>query len=103
MLRKARFSHPPGLFQFRENLFRGRDRQPLARLAIPYYGRKMPVTAVLRKKGGRPSTGEMPVSAIRLSAEMRQKVDRWADRQDDKPSRSEAIRRLVEIGLKARK
>jgi metal-responsive CopG/Arc/MetJ family transcriptional regulator len=63
----------------------------------------MPVTAALRKKGARPSTGEMPVSAIRLSAEMRQKVERWADRQNDKPSRSEAIRRLVEIGLKAKK
>jgi hypothetical protein len=30
-------------------------------------------------------------------------VDAWAVRQDDAPTRSEAIRRLVEIGLKAKK
>jgi metal-responsive CopG/Arc/MetJ family transcriptional regulator len=30
---------------------------------------------------------------------MRETVDAWAARQADKPSRSEAIRRLVEIGL----
>jgi hypothetical protein len=43
------------------------------------------------------------VTAIRLSAEMRTAVDRWAAQQDDKPGRSEAIRRLVEIGLRAKK
>jgi hypothetical protein len=42
------------------------------------------------------------VTAIRLSPEMREKLDKWSARQDDKPSRSEAIRRLVEIGLKAK-
>jgi hypothetical protein len=30
------------------------------------------------------------------------RLDAWAARQDDKPGRSEAIRRLVEIGLKAK-
>jgi hypothetical protein len=30
-------------------------------------------------------------------------LDAWAARQDDVPSRSEAIRRLVDIGLKAKK
>jgi hypothetical protein len=30
-------------------------------------------------------------------------VDEWASSQSDEPSRSEAIRRLVEIGLKAKK
>jgi hypothetical protein len=30
-------------------------------------------------------------------------LDAWAARQDDAPTRSEAIRRLVEIGLKAKK
>ena len=58
---------------------------------------------VVPKKGrGRPATGRDPVTAIRLSSELRQSVDRWAEKQDDKPSRSEAIRRLVEIGLKAK-
>jgi hypothetical protein len=53
-------------------------------------------------KGGRPATGRDPVTAIRLSKEFRTAVDKWAANQDDKPVRSEAIRRLVEIGLKAR-
>jgi hypothetical protein len=30
-------------------------------------------------------------------------VDAWAVKQSDQPGRSEAIRRLVEIGLKAKK
>jgi metal-responsive CopG/Arc/MetJ family transcriptional regulator len=29
-------------------------------------------------------------------------VDAWSVRQEDKPSRSEAIRRLVELGLKVK-
>ena len=32
---------------------------------------------------------------------MRNAVDAWAATQDDEPGRSKAIRRLVEIGLKA--
>jgi hypothetical protein len=44
-------------------------------------------------------TGQDPVTAIRLSQELRAAVDVWAAKQDDKPGRSEAIRRLVEIGL----
>jgi hypothetical protein len=61
-------------------------------------------SAVLPKpnKGGRPATGRDPVTAIRLSAEFRVAVDKWAAKQDDKPARSEAIRRLVGLGLKAK-
>jgi hypothetical protein len=51
-------------------------------------------------KGGRPATGRDPVRAIRLSDEFLDNVDYWATQQEDQPSRSEAIRRLVEIGLK---
>ena len=47
-----------------------------------------------RKKGG-----VHPVTAVRLSPGLGSAVDRWAGKQDDKPSRSEAIRRLVELGL----
>src|SRR5450759_1080247 len=39
---------------------------------------------------------------MRLSDEFIATVDAWAARQDDSPNRSEAIRRLVEIGLKVR-
>ena len=50
----------------------------------------------------RPATGQNPVTAIRISEKMWESVDAWAGRQDDTPSRSEAIRRLVEIGLRAK-
>ena len=53
----------------------------------------------VRKQRGRPATGQDPVTAIRLSSEMRENVDAWSARQSDEPGRSEAIRRLVELGL----
>jgi hypothetical protein len=54
---------------------------------------------VVRKRPGRPATGQDPVTAIRLSEEMRAEIDAWAEQQNDEPGRSEAIRRLIEIGL----
>jgi hypothetical protein len=54
------------------------------------------------KRRGRPATGKDPSRTIRLSDEFLAKVDAWANQQDDDPGRSEAIRRLVELGLKAR-
>jgi hypothetical protein len=53
-------------------------------------------------KGGRPATGRDPVTAIRLSKEFRTAVDTWVAKQADKPGRSEAIRRLVELGLRVK-
>jgi hypothetical protein len=59
---------------------------------------------VVPKKGrGRPATGRDPVTAIRLSEELRANVDAWAAMQEDEIGRSEAIRRLVELRLKAKK
>jgi hypothetical protein len=58
---------------------------------------------VVRKRPGRPATGQDPVTAIRLSKEMRAAVNAWAAAQDDEPGRSEAIRRLVELGLRVKK
>ena len=52
---------------------------------------------VNQKRRGRPATGRDPVSAVRLPAELTSAVDKWAE--DHEASRSEAIRRLVEIGL----
>jgi hypothetical protein len=57
---------------------------------------------VVRKKRGRPATGQDPVSAIRLSLPLRTAIENWANQQSDKPSRSEAIRRLVEFALAAK-
>lgn len=54
-----------------------------------------------KKRAGRPATGRDPVTAIRLPSTLREKVDEWARKQKDHPSRSEAIRRLVESGLRS--
>jgi len=56
-----------------------------------------------RPGSGRPATGTDPARTIRLSDEFIARVDAWAADQPDLPVRSEAIRRLVEIGLKAKK
>jgi len=56
------------------------------------------------EKRGRPITraGDYDkVTAIRLSPDFRAKIDAWAARQDDKPPRSEAIRRLLDRALAA--
>ena len=58
---------------------------------------------VVQNRRGRPATGKDPVSAIRLSMGLRAEIDAWAEAQPDRPSRSEAIRRLVEEALKAKR
>jgi hypothetical protein len=35
--------------------------------------------------------------------ELMERIDTWSVDQEDQPSRAEAIRRLVEIGLRAKK
>jgi Ribbon-helix-helix protein, copG family len=54
-----------------------------------------------RPGAGRPATGTDPARTIRLSDEFIETVDAWAAANDT--TRSEAIRRLVELGLKAKK
>jgi hypothetical protein len=54
------------------------------------------------KKRGRPATGKDPLMAFRASPVMRASVVKWAENQSDQPTLSEAIRRLVELGLKAK-
>jgi hypothetical protein len=56
-----------------------------------------------RPGAGRPATGSDPSRTFRLSDEFMATLDAWSARQDDAPTRSEAIRRLVELGLKVRK
>jgi hypothetical protein len=58
---------------------------------------------VVPKKRGRPATGRDPVTAIRLSPEMREEIDAWAAKQEDRPPRSEAIRRMIELALKKKR
>jgi hypothetical protein len=52
---------------------------------------------VVQNRRGRPPTGQDPVSAIRLPHNLTAAIDYWAA-HNGATSRSEAIRRLVEIG-----
>src|ERR1700730_3565909 len=56
---------------------------------------------VNRKSRGRPKKkgGVFPVTAVRLPPALGADLDKWAGSQADEPTRSEAIRRLVELGL----
>jgi hypothetical protein len=49
---------------------------------------------------GRPATGKDPILTLRAPPALTAEVEAWARRQPDRPSRSEALRRLVEIALK---
>jgi Arc/MetJ-type ribon-helix-helix transcriptional regulator len=44
----------------------------------------------------------MPTTTLRLPEELSAQIDAWARKQADGPGHSEAIRRLVELGLKAK-
>jgi len=57
---------------------------------------------VTPKRPGRPATGRDPVLTVRLPPELRSDIESWAKQQKDKPSRSEAIRRLLEFALAAK-
>jgi len=55
-----------------------------------------------QKSRGRPATGITPMMGFRADPEIRAEIARWAEYQSDNPSLSEAIRRLVELGLTAK-
>jgi len=57
---------------------------------------------VHQKRRGRPATGRDPAVTIRLPEAVLAKVEHWAMAQEDQPPRSQAIRRLVELGLMAK-
>jgi Arc/MetJ-type ribon-helix-helix transcriptional regulator len=53
-----------------------------------------------KKKRGPPATGKTPVASLRLPDQLRGRIDAWiAAQPDPQPSRSEAIRRLLEKAL----
>jgi hypothetical protein len=56
---------------------------------------------VLPRKRGRPATGRDPLVTFRLPAEAIAAIEAWSRQLPDKPSRSEALRRLVDLGMKA--
>jgi len=56
--------------------------------------------SVITKRRGRPKTsGTGTLFGVRLHAPQIAQLDAWIAKQDDAPSRPEAIRRLVEMGL----
>jgi hypothetical protein len=55
--------------------------------------------SVKRKKRGRPATGTEPLYGIRVSDVLMREIMQWA--RSNGMTRSEAIRRLVKMGLKA--
>jgi hypothetical protein len=52
-----------------------------------------------RKKRGRPATGIGTLIGIRWHEPTLTEIEEWRRRQPDLPSRADAIRRLVEMGL----
>jgi hypothetical protein len=51
-----------------------------------------------KKRRGRPATGKDPLVSARMPAELIARVEEWAEANDT--SRSDAVRKLVERGLK---
>jgi Ribbon-helix-helix protein, copG family len=62
---------------------------------------KKSIKVTPKKKRGRPATGRDPHVTSRMPQLLIDQVERWAAANDT--SRSEAIRRLVELGLKTKK
>ncbi len=52
-----------------------------------------------QKRRGRPATGTNPSVGVRMPESELARLDQWRTMQSDLPSRPEAIRRLVELGL----
>ena len=78
---------------------KGSGKLPFS-LKLWYYQGMAKSASVLPRKKGRPfEGGRDPVTAIRLSWEMRNAIDAWAAEQLDRPSRSEAIRQMIDHAL----
>jgi metal-responsive CopG/Arc/MetJ family transcriptional regulator len=45
---------------------------------------------------------EYPQIGVRVDEDLIKRLDDWRKKQDDLPSRPEAIRRLIELGLKVK-
>jgi hypothetical protein len=63
---------------------------------------KSTINNIKKSKRGRPPV-ESEAITVRVAVDALQVIDDWRRKQDDLPGRPEAIRRLVELGLKAKK
>jgi len=59
-------------------------------------------TVLAKKRRGPAPTGKGVQVVVRLQPDPLRALDGWAAKQNDHPTRAEAIRRLVEIGLTVR-
>ena len=67
------------------------------------YGEEVNSKGNTKKARAGPRPVSDPVMAIRLPLQLRSSpIEAWAKEQPDKPSRSEAIRRLIEFALTAK-
>jgi hypothetical protein len=62
----------------------------------------MKIAMPTKRPVGRPATGKAPMMGFRADPVIRASIVRWAENQPDVPTLSEAIRRLVELGLTAK-
>jgi hypothetical protein len=62
---------------------------------------KRSIKKLMPKKRGRRAIGRDPIMTLRMPKELIVTVEGWASHQPDKPARSEAFRRLVELGVAA--
>lgn len=53
------------------------------------------------RKRGRPATGRGEQVQVRLQPILLKQIDLWRGNRSDAPSRPEAIRRLIQLGLAA--
>jgi hypothetical protein len=58
-----------------------------------------------KKRGPKPNPDKppLPVRQLRMSETQAAAVGEWAERQPDQPNWSEAVRQLIELGLKAKR
>jgi hypothetical protein len=62
---------------------------------------KSTVSNIRKKRIGRPPVNAIPV-LVRIPPAEIEPIDEWISGQKPRPTRPEAIRRLVELGLKAK-
>jgi hypothetical protein len=60
-------------------------------------------TVLAKKRRGPAPTGKGVQVVVRLQPDPLGAIDDWAGNQKDQPTRAEAIRRLVELGLRVKK
>jgi hypothetical protein len=60
-------------------------------------------TVLAKKRRGPAPTGKGLQVVVRLQPAPLGAIDKWVEKQSDRPTRAEAIRRLVELGLKVKK